>query len=110
MQRHPPMTTIAIVEDNQPVRQALRELIDSTLDCRCVCECADGREALVEIPRLQPDVILMDIHLPGDSGIICTARLKEKMPTLQVIMLTVYKDTELIFQALKAGACGYLLK
>jgi DNA-binding NarL/FixJ family response regulator len=52
----------------------------------------------------------MDIHLPGESGIACTARLREKMPDLQVIMLTVYKDIKMIFQALKAGACGYVLK
>ena len=52
----------------------------------------------------------MDIHLPDESGIVCTARLTEKMPDLQVIMVTVYKDTDLIFQALKAGACGYILK
>jgi len=54
--------------------------------------------------------VLMDIHLPGESGIACTARLREKMPDLQVIMLTVYKDIKMIFQALKAGACGYVLK
>jgi DNA-binding NarL/FixJ family response regulator len=62
------------------------------------------------IPRHRPDVVLMDIHLPGASGIVCTARLKDRLPQLQVIILTVYKDHELIFQALKAGACGYLLK
>jgi DNA-binding NarL/FixJ family response regulator len=65
---------------------------------------------MAEIPRLRPDVVLMDIHLPGESGIACTARLKARMPELQVMILTVYKDIELIFQALKAGASGYLLK
>jgi DNA-binding NarL/FixJ family response regulator len=64
----------------------------------------------VEIPAHKPNVVLMDIHLPGESGIACTARLREKMPNLQVIMLTVYKDIKMIFQALKAGACGYVLK
>ena len=64
----------------------------------------------MEIPQHKPDVVLMDIHLPGESGIACTARLREKMPDLQVIMLTVYKDIKMIFQALKAGACGYVLK
>ena len=57
-----------------------------------------------------PDVVLMDIHLPGESGIACTARLKEVLPSVQVIMVTVYRNHELIFQALQAGACGYLLK
>ncbi|HEU5397632.1 MAG TPA: response regulator transcription factor, partial [Verrucomicrobiae bacterium] len=69
-----------------------------------------AEEAVVEIPAHKPNVVLMDIHLPGESGIACTARLREKMPDLQVIMLTVYKDIKMIFQALKAGACGYVLK
>lgn len=64
----------------------------------------------MEIPRHQPAVVLMDIHLPGASGIVCTAKLKALMPKLQIVMLTVYKNHNLIFQALKAGACGYLLK
>ncbi len=64
----------------------------------------------MEIPKHRPNVVLMDIHLPGESGIVCTARLRAKMPDLQVIMLTVYKDIKMIFQALKAGACGYVLK
>lgn len=104
------MITVAIVEDNETVRQTLRELIDAASGFRCVCACATGKEALVEIPRAKPDVVLMDIHLPGESGIVLTARLKERLPELQVIILTVYKDIELIFQALKAGASGYLLK
>jgi DNA-binding NarL/FixJ family response regulator len=104
------MISVAIVEDNETVRQTLSELIEATPGFRCVCTCATGKEALVEIPRAKPDVVLMDIHLPGESGIVCTARLKERLPDLQVIILTVYKDIELIFQALKAGASGYLLK
>ena len=63
-----------------------------------------------KIPERHPDVVLMDIHLPGMSGIACTARLRAKMPKVQVIMLTVYRDIQTIFQALKAGACGYVLK
>ena len=104
------MISVAIVEDNETVRQTLNELIEATPGFRCVCTCATGKEALVEIPRAKPDMVLMDIHLPGESGIVCTARLKERLPDLQVIILTVYKDIELIFQALKAGASGYLLK
>jgi len=104
------MTTIGIVEDNETVRQTVRELIDATSSFRCVCACATAKEAIGEIPRLKPEIVLMDINLPGESGIACTARLKARMPELQVLILTVYKDIELIFRALKAGASGYLLK
>lgn len=104
------MTTVAIVEDNAVMRRTFRQWIDAAPDCRCVLACVTPEEALAEIPRLTPDVVLMDIHLQGESGIACTARLKEALPGLQVIMLTVYRNQELIFQALQAGACGYLLK
>ena len=104
------MTNVAIVEDNATLRKYLAEMIGNTPGQRCVCTCASAEEAVVEIPAHKPDVVLMDIHLPGESGIACTARLREKMPDLQVIMLTVYKDIKMIFQALKAGACGYVLK
>jgi DNA-binding NarL/FixJ family response regulator len=104
------MITVGLVEDNDVVRETLRKWIDSCPDYRCVCACATGKEALAEVPRSHPDVVLMDIHLPGESGITCTDRLKALLPVLQIIILTVYKDHDLIFQALKAGACGYLLK
>lgn len=104
------MITVAIVEDNETVRNTMRELIDATPKLHCGGAYATAKEAMAEIPRLRPDVVLMDIHLPGESGIACTARLKARLPDLQVIILTVYKDIELIFQALKAGASGYLLK
>lgn len=104
------MTKVAIVEDNATLRKYLTELIGSTRGYQCVCACASAEEAIVELPKHRPNVTLMDIHLPGESGIACTARLREKMPDLQVIMLTVYKDIKMIFQALKAGACGYVLK
>jgi DNA-binding NarL/FixJ family response regulator len=104
------MTTVAIVEDNAVMRKTIRRWIDSAPDFRCVFSCATAEEAWSEIPGFRPDVVLMDIHLPGESGIACTARLKQELPELQVIMLTVYRNQELIFQALQAGACGYLLK
>jgi len=104
------MTKVAIVEDNATLRKYLTELIGNTRGHQCVCACGSAEEAIVEIPKHRPSVVLMDIHLPGESGIACTARLREKMPDLQVIMLTVYKDIKMIFQALKAGACGYVLK
>ena len=104
------MTKVAIVEDNATLRQYLAELIGSTPGHRCVCACASAEEAFEKIPAARPNVVLMDIHLPGESGIACTAQLRQKLPDLQVIMLTVYKDIKVIFQALKAGACGYVLK
>jgi DNA-binding NarL/FixJ family response regulator len=104
------MISVAIVEDNDSVRQTLSKWIDSSPDCRCVCACTTGKEALVEIPRRRPNVVLIDIDPPAESGITCTRRLKQRSPGLQVIILTVYKDHETIFKSLRAGACGYLLK
>ncbi len=104
------MTNVAIVEDNTVMRKTFRGWIDAAPDFHCVFACATAEEAVAEIPGLKPDVVLMDIHLPGESGIACTARLKEDLPGVEVIMLTVYRNQELIFQALQAGASGYLLK
>ncbi len=103
-------TKVAIVEDNATLRKYLAEVINHAPGMRCVCASASAEAALLEIPAHKPHVVLMDIHLPGESGIACTARLREKAPQLQIIMLTVYKDIKMIFQALKAGACGYVLK
>lgn len=104
------MTKVAIVEDNATIRSTFRQWIDAAPELRCVCACSSAEQALAEIPRHNPDVVLMDIHLPGETGIACTAQLKEKLPDVQVIIVTVYRNHELIFQALEAGACGYLLK
>jgi len=104
------MTTVAIVEDNPSIRRSLQEWVDAAPGYRCVCTCSDAEGALLDVPRLRPDVVLMDIQLPGESGIVCTARLKDMMPALQIVVVTVYRDRDLLFQALKAGASGYLLK
>ncbi|HLP76856.1 MAG TPA: response regulator transcription factor [Candidatus Paceibacterota bacterium] len=104
------MTRVAIVEDNPTVRNYLSDLISGTAGYRCVCTCGSAEEAVIKIPETHPNVVLMDVHLPGETGIACTAFLRDKMPEVQVIMLTVYKDIETIFEALKAGACGYVLK
>src|SRR4051812_35861094 len=104
------MTVVAIVEDNAVVGASLRRIVESTEDCQCAGVWRSAEEALHKIPAFRPDVVLMDIHLPGISGIEATARLKHELPELQVIMITVYRDHEKIFDALKAGACGYLLK
>jgi DNA-binding NarL/FixJ family response regulator len=104
------MTKIAVVEDNRVIRESLIEFIHTDKDCTCVCACATGEEALKMIPKYPPDIVLMDVQLPNMSGIECTARLKQLFPALHIIMVTVYEDTERIFKALRAGACGYLLK
>jgi DNA-binding NarL/FixJ family response regulator len=101
---------VALVEDQPKVRESWSRLIDSFPDFRCICSCASGEEALRAIPAQQPDVILMDIFLPRMSGIECTARLKELLPTTQIVILTAMDDQELVFMALEAGADGYLLK
>jgi DNA-binding NarL/FixJ family response regulator len=105
-----PMTKIAIVEDNAGLAAGLRRIVERIPDCQCVGVWRTGEDALAKAPAFRPDVILMDIHMPGISGIETTARLKAELPELQVIMVTVYGDHDKIFDALKAGACGYLLK
>jgi DNA-binding NarL/FixJ family response regulator len=104
------MTRIAIVEDNKVIRESLMEFVHADPECSCVCACTTAEEALEAIPRHQPEIVLMDIQLPKLSGIECTAQLKRLLPALHIIMVTVYEDTERIFKALRAGACGYLLK
>ncbi|HEY3863243.1 MAG TPA: response regulator transcription factor [Verrucomicrobiae bacterium] len=104
------MTKIAIVDDNRVIRESLSEFVQADPDCECIGTCATAEDALKELPKLQPDIVLMDIQLPNMSGIECTARLKQLLPAVQIIMVTVYEDTERIFKALRAGACGYLLK
>lgn len=104
------MTTVAIVEDNAIVGASLRRIVESTPDCRCVGVWRSGEEALEKVPAFRPEVVLMDIHLGKLDGIETTARLKQAIPELLVIMVTVYRDHDKIFDALKAGACGYLLK
>jgi DNA-binding NarL/FixJ family response regulator len=104
------MTRIAIVEDNKLIRESLEDFVHTDPECQCVCACATAEEALKIIPRLAPEIVLMDIQLPNISGIECTARLNQLLPSARIIMVTVYEDTERIFKALRAGACGYLLK
>lgn len=104
------MTRIAIVEDNPGLGASLRAVVESVPDCQCCGVWTTGEEALQGIPAAAPDMVLMDIHLPGMSGIEVTARLKAALPELLVMMVTVYRDHDKIFEALKAGASGYLLK
>ncbi len=102
--------SVSIVEDSRGTRESLSELLKRSPGLRCLGAYANGEAALRELPAHSPDVVLMDINLPGMSGIECVARLKEKAPRTQVLMLTTYEEGDLIFESLRAGANGYLLK
>ncbi|MGB7746366.1 MAG: response regulator transcription factor [Verrucomicrobiia bacterium] len=102
--------SVSIVEDNDKLRATLARLIDRSEGFRCLSQYANAEEALKDLPKVRPDVVLMDINLPGMNGVQCVRQLKALLPQLQVMMLTVYEDTENIFNALAAGANGYMLK
>lgn len=102
--------TVVVVEDDAGLRAQLLRVLKSARDIECLYAVSSGEEALQTIPGQPPDVVLMDIQLPGMSGIECVAALKKRLPALEFIMLTVYEDAERIFSALKAGASGYLIK
>ena len=102
--------SVVVVEDNEELRNQLLELLNSSTDIRCVGAFVTGEEALKKIPALKPDIVLMDIKLPGMSGIRCVIELIKIQPKIRIIMVTIYEDSERIFKALKAGAVGYLLK
>lgn len=110
MKASPMRIKVAIVEDNRGTRESLVELLNRAGSLRCMGAYPTGEEALARIPHEQPDVVLMDINLPRMSGIECVARLKAQMPKLQVLMLTTYEESDLIFDSLRKGASGYLLK
>ena len=101
---------VSIVEDDAEVRESLSRLISSSPGYRCVSAHASAENALQDLPGVNPNVTLMDINLSGLSGVECARRLKPILPSNQIIMLTVYQNTENIFNALAAGATGYLLK
>ena len=101
---------VSIVEDSDQVRGTLTRLVNRAEGFHCLGQYPNAEAALEGLPRERPDVVLMDINLPGMNGVECVRRLKQVAPQIQVIMLTVYEDTENIFNALAAGASGYLLK
>jgi len=104
------MIKVGIVEDNKTLREGFETLLNRTPGFQCVCTSDTVADALKKIPKAQPDVVLMDIQLPDSNGVECTARIKEMMPAVHIVIVTVYEDSEVIFRALRAGACGYLLK
>jgi DNA-binding NarL/FixJ family response regulator len=101
---------IGIVEDQPGVAESLKKLINRTQGFEVIGTYPSGEEALELIPKHKPDLVLMDIGLPGLSGIECVRSLKTMLPTLPIVMLTVYDEGEYLFDSLKAGASGYLLK
>ena len=102
--------SVSIVEDNDQLRKTLARVLNRADGFRCLSHYANAEDALKDLPRVRPDVVLMDINLPGMNGVQCVRQLKALLPEIQVMMLTVYEDTENIFNALAAGANGYMLK
>jgi len=104
------MITVSIVDDEAKLRQTIATFVNGSPGFKCVSTYGSAEAALTQIPGEKPDVVLMDINMGGMSGIECVEKLKELSPDIQILMLTVYEDTEKIFRALAAGANGYLLK
>jgi DNA-binding NarL/FixJ family response regulator len=101
---------VSIVEDNAALRGTLEKMFNDAGGIQCVSSHGTGEEAVQKIPLVNPDVALVDIHLPGMSGITCVSKLKSQLPTLQILMLTRYEQNDLIFNSIREGASGYLLK
>jgi DNA-binding NarL/FixJ family response regulator len=102
--------TVSIVEDNEQLRNTLARVLNRAEGFRCLSRYGDAESALQGLPKDLPEVVLMDINLPGINGVECVRQLKQIAPKILVLMLTVYEDTANIFNALAAGASGYLLK
>ncbi|MEI6076634.1 MAG: response regulator transcription factor [Verrucomicrobiota bacterium] len=101
---------VSIVEDNDKLRSTLAKVLNRAEGFRCASDYGSAEDALDDLPKIKPEVVLMDINLPGINGVECVRKLKIMLPQTQVMMLTVYEDTENIFNALAAGANGYMLK
>jgi len=101
---------VSIVEDMEDVRNSLQRLIESAEGFVCIATYSNAEDALKEVPTKTPDIVLMDINLPGMNGIDCIKKIKALCPETQFMMFTIYEDTEQVFDALAAGASGYLLK
>ena len=101
---------VSIVDDDDGIRSSLATLIRRSPALKLMGDYADAETAIKELPRKEPDVVLMDINLPGMNGVECVRQLKSTLPKLQVLMLTVYEDSDSLFKSFRAGASGYLLK
>lgn len=104
------MIAVSIVEDMEDVRERIKRVIEESDDLICLSTYNNAEDALKGLPLLKPDIVLMDINLPGMSGIECIKKLKSSNPQIQFMMFTIYEDSEQVFEALTAGASGYLLK
>ena len=104
------MISVSIVDDEKELRQSITTFVNGSPGFHCLSTYSSAEAALKGLPADKPDVVLMDINLGGMNGIECVERLKAQVPTMQILMLTVYEDTDQIFRALEAGATGYLLK
>src|SRR3954466_11365649 len=102
--------SVSIIEDVRDTRNGLRELLNGADGLACLSAYPTAEAALAGVPSEKPDVVLVDINLPGMNGIECVAKLKLRLPQLRALMMTTYEDRELIFNSLRAGASGYLLK
>ena len=102
--------SVVLVEDQWPYRDGLRSFLDSLDTFRVVAECPTGEEAVLRVPALRPDLVLMDVRLPGMDGVAATRRLRDAAPDSRVLILSMYGDDHTVFKAIKAGAVGYLLK
>jgi len=102
--------SVSVVEDDAGTRETLKKILGRAPGLRFVGAYANGEDAVRSLPGTRPEVALVDINLPGMSGIECVAKLKAQLPDLLVLMLTTYEETDLIFESLRAGAIGYLLK
>jgi RNA polymerase sigma factor (sigma-70 family) len=102
--------TVSLVEDNEQLRNTLARVVSRAEGFECLSHYGSAEAALEALPKDKPQVVLMDINLPGMNGVECVRKLKQSLPSAQVIMLTAYEDTDNIFNALAAGASGYLLK
>ena len=101
---------VIIVEDDEQIREGLSRVLEESSGCRCLGSFSTGEAALEKVKSLNPQVILMDIGLPGMNGIECLRQVKQHMPGTSVVMLTVFEDDKRVFESLVAGADGYLLK
>ena len=104
------MIAVSVVEDIQDIRESLQQLIEASDNFLCLSAYSNAEDALKDLPAVKPDIVLMDINLPGMNGIECIRRVKTLCPQLQFMMFTIYEDSEQVFDALAAGASGYLLK
>ena len=105
-----PNLRVALVEDQRGLRELLQEALSHSEGIMCVAACANGEQALAELPAANPQVVFMDINLPGMDGVACVRELTRLLPDTLFVMLTVYDNTDAVFRSLQAGACGYLQK